>query len=85
MAPVFSDGCRPATVLALLLLACLLVPPAFAASKKKAPASEAGQNPPGKVTFREAPSHENAAAREKRLKRECRGRPDAGMCRGYTR
>ena len=39
----------------------------------------------GKVTFVEAPSHESPSAREKRLLRECKGRPNAGMCLGYTR
>ncbi|MBS3997531.1 MAG: hypothetical protein KGZ67_09365 [Hydrogenophaga sp.] len=41
--------------------------------------------PPAKVTFVEAPSHETPAARTKRLKRECKGRPNAGMCLGHTR
>jgi hypothetical protein len=40
---------------------------------------------PSKVTFHDAPSSEKPAAREKRLKRECKGRPNAGMCLGYTR
>lgn len=40
---------------------------------------------PSKVTFVEAPSTEKPAAREKRLKRECKGRPNAGMCLGHTR
>lgn len=40
---------------------------------------------PTSVTFHKAPSEEGAAAREKRLKRECKGRANAGMCLGYTR
>jgi hypothetical protein len=40
---------------------------------------------PAKVSFVQAPSHETPAAREKRLKRECKGRPNAGMCLGHTR
>lgn len=40
---------------------------------------------PSKVTFHKAPSEEAPAAREKRLKRECKGRPNAGMCAGFTR
>ncbi|MGE0098246.1 MAG: hypothetical protein AB7S86_07835 [Hydrogenophaga sp.] len=40
---------------------------------------------PSKVTFHKAPSEESPQAREKRLKRECKGRPNAGMCAGYTR
>ena len=43
------------------------------------------RKPPAKVTFHKAPSEESAQAREKRLKRECKGRPNAGMCAGYTR
>ncbi|MDR7096807.1 hypothetical protein [Hydrogenophaga laconesensis] len=40
---------------------------------------------PSRVTFHKAPSEEAPAVREKRLKRECKGRPNAGMCAGYTR
>jgi hypothetical protein len=40
---------------------------------------------PSKVTFHKAPSEEAPAARAQRLKRECKGRPNAGMCAGYTR
>ena len=40
---------------------------------------------PSKVTFHKSTSEEAPAAREKRLKRECQGRPNAGMCMGYTR
>lgn len=37
------------------------------------------------VTFHKSPSEESPAAREKRLKRECKGRANAGMCLGLTR
>jgi len=40
---------------------------------------------PTSVKFHKAPSEESPAAREKRLKRECKGRANAGMCLGYTR
>ena len=40
---------------------------------------------PASVKFHKAPSEESPAAREKRLKRECKGRANAGMCLGYTR
>lgn len=46
----------------------------------KAPAAK----PVGKVTFIDSPSSEKPAAREKRLKRECRGRPNAGACLGHA-
>jgi hypothetical protein len=36
------------------------------------------------VTFQDAPSAEKPAARAKRLKRECKGRPNAGMCLGHA-
>ena len=44
-----------------------------------------GKQPPSKVRFIDAPSSENPAARNKRLKKECKGRPNAGMCLGHTR
>lgn len=40
---------------------------------------------PAKVTFVDAPSSEKPSARKQRLKRECKGRPNAGMCLGHTR
>lgn len=40
---------------------------------------------PSKVTFHKSTSEEAPAAREKRLLRECKGRPNAGMCAGFTR
>ena len=40
---------------------------------------------PTSVKFHKAPSEESPAARERRLKRECKGRANAGMCLGYTR
>lgn len=42
------------------------------------------RRPPAKVTFHKAPSEESPEARERRLKRECKGRPNAGMCLGYA-
>lgn len=48
-------------------------------------AQEGARKPAGKVTFHKSPSEEAPAAREKRLKRECKGRPNAGMCAGFTR
>ncbi|RJP70700.1 MAG: hypothetical protein C4535_04080 [Comamonadaceae bacterium] len=48
-------------------------------------ADPAPRKPPTSVKFHKAPSEESPAAREKRLKRECKGRPNAGMCAGFTR
>ena len=47
--------------------------------------SDGKRKAPSKVTFHKAPSEESPQARDKRLKRECKGRPNAGMCAGYTR
>ncbi len=51
----------------------------------KAEAGSETRKPPSSVRFIDAPSSEKPAARERRLKRECKGRPNAGMCLGYTR
>jgi hypothetical protein len=64
-------------------LCCVALITASAATKKGPQAS--GKKRPAKVTFIDAPSSENPAARKKRLKRECKGRPNAGMCLGHTR
>ncbi|NIM39925.1 MAG: hypothetical protein GTN84_02000 [Hydrogenophaga sp.] len=53
---------------------------AIAAKADDPPARRA----PGKVTFHKAPSEESPAARERRLKRECKGRPNAGACLGFA-
>ncbi len=47
--------------------------------------SDGKRKAPSKVTFQKAPSEESPQARAQRLKRECKGRPTAGMCAGYTR
>lgn len=77
---------RCAAVLAALLLATSLsaAEPAAPGPKAKPAASASGKKLPGKVTFRDAPSAEKPADRARRLKRECKGRPNAGMCLGYA-
>ena len=47
--------------------------------------SDGKRKAPSKVTFHKAPSEESPQVRAQRLKRECKGRPNAGMCAGYTR
>jgi hypothetical protein len=75
--------------LALLVLGCSLAAPVGAAANKKKPPAEKAQSharqQPGKLRFVEAPSHEIPAARVQRLRRECKGRPNAGACLGHTR
>lgn len=69
--------------LALLALTLAATLPGLAGAASQAPKTE--RRPPARVSFIDAPSSETPAAREKRLKRECRGRPNAGACLGHTR
>ena len=64
-------------------LALALGSGAMAASRK--PPSTHAKKLPSKVSFIGSPSSESPAARKKRLKRECKGRPNAGACLGMTR
>ena len=38
-----------------------------------------------KVTHQRSPSEESRSERDRRMYRECQGRPNAGACLGYTR
>lgn len=71
---------------ALLVSAVALVfaSGAIAASPKASRESD-GKKLPAKVRFIDSPSSESPAARKKRLKTECKGRPNAGACLGMTR
>jgi hypothetical protein len=69
-----------------LLLTCLCLSvvamgtsPAFAAKKKKAKSSKTVK------VKQDGGSAESTKDRERRLLRECRGRPNAGACEGFTR
>lgn len=66
--------CLSATLLALSVT--LSATAADPATPKKKPA---------RVSFVKSESSETASERERRLRRECRGRPDAGACLGYAR
>lgn len=70
----------PGLFIALAVTAglALLHPPVYAATTKSP------SRIVGKATFVDSPSSEKPAAREKRLKRECRGRPNAGACLGHA-
>ena len=72
---------RVAAVLAATLLLGFTVGPSQAASKK---AKKAGSAPPGKSAKFMPGSQETAKERATRLKRECKGRVNAGACEGYT-
>ncbi|MFC3682486.1 hypothetical protein [Hydrogenophaga luteola] len=74
---------QPMPLLAVLALTLATALPLQAGTTSQAPKTE--RRLPARVTFIDAPSSEKPAAREKRLKRECRGRPNAGACLGHTR
>ena len=74
---------HPSPLPALLALALSVLSPTQAGAANKSTPTD--KRPPARVSFIEAPSSETPAAREKRLKRECRGRPNAGACLGHTR
>lgn len=72
---------------AFIVLAGVLIgsAPAFAAEPAKSSANKkATQGRVGKVTFLHG-SEETSQERNARLKRECKGRVNAGACEGYTR
>lgn len=48
------------------------------------PSTSTKTKPPTSVRFIDAPSAESPAARRARLKKECKGRPNAGACLGMT-
>lgn len=72
---MFSNLSRLCTLALLAALAATTLQAAETSTRKL----------PSKVTFHKSPSEEAPAVREKRLLRECKGRPNAGMCAGYTR
>lgn len=72
---------RTAAVLAASLLLGLAAGPSLAASKK---AKKTVNAPPGKSAKFMPGSQETARERSARLKRECKGRVNAGACEGYT-
>ena len=73
---------RPMRV-ALILLVLATAGLAQAAQASKARTGQKAAS--GSVRFIDAPSSESPAAREKRLRRECQGRVNAGACLGHTR
>lgn len=72
-----------------LLLKAALVAAAWTLSLGHATATPTKQGPPHRVKIVKAPkatggSEETQAQRDRRLKRECKGRPNAGACLGYA-
>lgn len=75
--PSRSITCLLATALAMSATLC-----AAAAADTDKPVH---QKKPARVNVVKSESGETASERERRLIRECRGRPDAGACLGYAR
>lgn len=76
----------PLVTLALVTALSALFSPAFAkknAGEKPAQVTTAKAKKPGKVKLVNG-SGESTAERDRRLLRECKGRPNAGACAGYT-
>ena len=71
-----------AALLSIAVLFALTAPDDSHAAKKKRKSADAGQTV-GKTKF-DRGSAENPAQRDKRLLRECKGRPNSGACMGYT-
>jgi hypothetical protein len=61
-------------------MACAL--PASAASEKKA--TRVVERHDTHPAYDRTPSGEAVSTRERRLRRECKGRPNAGACAGYA-
>ena len=77
---------------AIALLACALTTNGHAKQKTKTssskPHTEITQEAKSKKTAvkqRKSSAEESPAERDRRLKRECKGRHNAGACLGYTR
>lgn len=69
---------RTLTYYALALALAVTAPYSLAKTKKKSASGESSQERIHRG------SAESTAERDKRLLRECKGRPNAGACAGYT-
>lgn len=70
-------------LLGLLLACCLIASPDTWAKKKSGDNARHKSGHASSATQRSS-SEETRAERERRLLRECRGRPNAGACLGYA-
>lgn len=75
--------CRiPVIFLVALTVAAAVSMPASAASKKKG--TSVVERHEADPKYDRTPSGEGVSRREKRLMRECKGRPNAGACLGFA-
>lgn len=66
--------------IATMLVLCLFTAAVAAEATKPKPAKQGTR-----VTFHNSPSAESNVERDRRLTRECKGRPNAGACLGYAK
>ena len=87
--PTTPTARRPllSAVLCACIALCLFstVSEAHAARKKTKQDTSASAKTKVKVKHHRSPSEETTAERDRRMYRECWGRPNAGACLGYTR
>ncbi len=90
MTPPCSTGVTRLGPVCILAVLCFAGPPIWAQTAgpghvaSSARPTTAEPRPPTSVRFIKAPSEETPAARARRLKRECKGKPNAGMCLGHA-
>ena len=57
----------------------------FSTSTQKTDTQQSKKKGSLKIKHQRSPSEETTAERDRRLKRECKGAPNAGACLGYAR
>ncbi|MBN9368693.1 MAG: hypothetical protein J0H59_16915 [Comamonadaceae bacterium] len=82
--PLIHRRLRPAPALLGLLLVCCLMAAPDTLAKKKSGSKASHKSGHASSAVQRSSSEETRAERERRLLRECRGRPNAGACLGYA-
>lgn len=81
--------CLSAALLCACLSIALLCATGAVSAESKKPTSSIGQETKKKgsvkIKHQRSDSEESTSERERRLYRECKGRPNAGACLGFTR
>lgn len=81
--------CLATAILCTFLSIALPSTSVAASAERKKATSDVSQEVKKKgsvnIKHQPSPSEEGTAERERRLYRECRGRPNAGACLGFTR
>lgn len=85
-----SHRCATALLYACMALGLLLAPEGAQAARQKKATTAASEPAKKKGSVKvkhqaiRSDSQESTAERDRRLYRECKGRPNAGVCAGYT-